>query len=1050
MKKIRLLLATLLLVAGNVLSAQTQQVTGTVTDAGDGSPVIGASVRVVGTTAGAVTDVNGKYSINVAKGAVLEFAFIGMESVKVTVGASTVINVQLKMSATQLEDVLVVAYGTAKKSTYTGSAASVKKDQIEKIQTTNITKAIQGNVAGVQVTGGTGQPGSTASIRIRGIGSINASSAPLYVVDGAAYNGDINAIPTDDIESVSVLKDAAAGALYGSRGANGIILITTKKGTIGKTNVTAKVNLGVSQRAIPEYDRVNPEQYYELMFEGYLKALVAGNPTQTEAALAATAAGATTSGIVAKLGGYNPFNVSNGLVIDPITKKLNPNASLLYWDNWTDALSQAGLRQDYNVSISGGSGNTNFYTSFGYINEEGYAKWTNYDRFAGRVSVTSKVNDWIKVDASLNGSSSNTRGGLMEGTYTTNPFYYARVMGPIYPIYQRDGVGNIVLSSDGSPMYDMGGGSSIFAWAGHTRPYAPNSNLIVTLPLDLRDNSRNQLSARFSADFNIMKDLVFKAALSSDITNTYYTTYQNYKFGDAEGVDGRSTKEYYKSSSYTFFQTLNYNKTFGEHNIAILLGHENNQIDANDLWATRTGFIVPSNELVNGSVAEGSSSTVDKYTSEGYFSQLNYSYANRYFISGSYRYDGTSRFSPDARWGGFWSVGASWRIKQESFMTNVNFIDDLKLKASYGEQGNDDVGTYYAYQGLFDVNDRNNNTLNGAWYSQLATPSLSWEKNANINVGIEFSMFNRLRGQVEFFNRESSNLLFAVPLAPSQGIDSRWENIGSMYNRGFEVDLALDVVKTKNFNWTLSLNATTYKNEITKMPLDPAGNPKEIISGTKKLKVGKSIYDFWLRSNAGVNPVNGDLLFWKDVTIDGEIVKQTTNDPNAGTYYYAGSSIPDLYGGITNSFKVYGFDLSVLMTYQLGGLTYDSNYASLMHPGTFGTNWSTDILDRWTPTNTDTNVPRLQNGYVAPTSGSDRWLISSTYLALKNVTLGYTLPSNMAKKLGIGGLRVFATGDNLKLFAARKGLDPQQYFGGTTDNTYIPARIISVGLNLTF
>lgn len=1050
MKKIRLLLATLLLVAGNVLSAQTLQVTGTVTDAADGVPVAGASVRVLGTTTGVVTDANGKYAISAARGAVLEIAFIGMETVQVTVGANAVINVQMKQSATQLEDVLVVAYGTAKKSSYTGSAAVVKKEQIEKIQATNLTKSLEGNVAGIQVTGGTGQPGSSTSIRIRGIGSINASSSPLYVVDGAAYDGDINAIPVDDIESVSVLKDAAAGALFGARGANGIIMITTKKGTQGKAKVNAKVNIGVSTRAIPEYDRVNPTQYYELMYEGYLKALKVGNPTQTEAALAAIASGSTSNGIVAKLGGYNPYNVGNGSVIDPATYKLNSSAKLLYWDDWTDALSQAGLRQDYSVSVSGGNDNTTYYTSFGYIDEEGYAKWTNFDRFSGRVNVSSKINNWLKTEASLSGITSNTRGGMMEGTYTTNPFYYARIMGPIYPIYQRASDGSVVLSSDGSPMYDMGGGSSIFAWAGHTRPYAPNSNLVVTLPLDYRGNSRNQLSGRFSAEFSFLKDFTFKTSVASDITNTYYTTYQNNKFGDAESVKGRSTKEYYKIFSYTFLQQLNYNKIVGDHNFAVLLGHENYKLEANDLYATRTGYIVPSNELVNGGVAEGSSSTVDNYTMESILSQVTYSYLNRYFVSASYRYDGSSRFSSDSRWGGFWSIGGSWRAKQESFLADVNWLDDLKVKVSYGQQGNDNVGTYYAYQGLFDVNDRNNNNLNGAWYSQLANNELSWEKNANLNAGIDFAIFGKVRGSVEYFNRESSNLLFAVPLPQSTGINSKWENIGSMYNRGFEAQVAVDIFKNKTFTWTLDVNATTFKNEITKMPLKPDGTPKEIISGSKKLAVGRSIYDYWLRSYAGVDPANGDALYWKDVTVNGEVTRQTTNDQNAATYYYRGTSIPDVYGGITNTFKAFGFDLSVLLSYQLGGKTYDTNYAALMHPGTFGSNWSTDILNRWTASNTTTSVPRLQNGYVAPTAASDRWLVSSSFLSLKNVTFGYTLPSDIAKKIGIGGMRVYATGDNLKLFAKRKGLDPQQTFGGTTDNTYVPARIVSLGLNITF
>ena len=1050
MKKIRLLLATLLLLAGNVLMAQTLRVTGIVTDATDGAPVIGAAVKVLGTTTGVVTDFNGTYTISVASGATLEFSYIGMVTQTVKIGNQTVVNVTLQQDALQLEDVMVVAYATVKKSSYTGSAAVVKKEQIERIQSTNVTKSLAGAVPGVQVVGASGQPGSSASIRIRGIGSINASSNPLYVVDGAAFDGDINSIPTDDIESISVLKDAAAAALYGSRGANGVIMVTTKRGKVGKAIVTAKVNIGTTSRAIKEYERVSVKDYYELMWEGWKNArVIAGG--MTPAAAATLASGGTTNGIVAKLGGYNSYNVANDQLVGT-DGKLNPAAVLMYQDDWNDALAQSGLRQDYNVSVSGGVEGTTFYSSFGYINEEGYVKWSGFDRFTGRVGMTSKINKWFKLDASISGNTSSSTGFLAEGTYTTNPFYFGRLMGPIYPIYQRAADGSVLLMSDGSPAYDMGGGTSVYKWAGHTRPYAPNSNLMLTLPLDERSNTRNNLSARVSADFTIMKDLTLKVSGSTDLSNRYFTTYQNNKYGDAQGVSGRSTKEYYKNRSYTFFQTLTYNKAFGDHNVNVLLGHENYQFDSNDLWATRTNYKIDSNELVAGSVAEGSSSTADILTQEGYFANLSYAFANKYFASASYRMDGSSRFATDVRWGGFWSLGASWRMKQEAFLASVNWVDDLKLKASYGQQGNSDIGTFYGYQSLFSIDDRNNGLLNGAIYSQLANPDLKWEKNANFNVGVEFSFFERIRGQVEYFSRQSSNLLFQVPLPQSSGISTKWGNIGTMKNGGIEFQIAGDIVKTKDFKWTLDINGTSYKNEITKMPLGPDGKFQEIISGTKKLAVGHSIYDFWLRGYAGVDPVDGAALYYKDVLdTDGNVTdKITTKDQNAASYYYNGSAIPKIYGGFNNTFSYKGIDLSIFFNYQIGGKMYDSNYAALMHPGAFGSHMSVDMLNRWTPTNTTTNVPRLQNAYTAATAASDRWLTDASFLSLRNVTLGYTLPSNLLKKLTLKSIRIYATGDNLALFSARKGMDPQQTFGGTADNTYVPSRIVSLGLNITF
>ena len=1050
MKKIRLLLATVLLLAGNVLIAQTLRVTGIVTDATDGAPVIGAAVKVLGTTTGVVTDFSGTYTVNVASGSTLEFSYIGMVTQTVRIAKQTVVNVILQQDALQLEDVMVVAYQTVKKSSFTGSAAVVKKEQIERIQATNLSKSLAGAVPGVQVVGGSGQPGSSASIRIRGIGSINASSSPLYVVDGAAFDGDINSIPTDDIESISVLKDAAAAALYGSRGANGVIMVSTKRGKVGKTMVTAKVNIGTSSRAIKEYDRVSVKDYYELMWEGWKNArVIAGG--MTPAAAAALASGGTSNGIVAKLGGYNSYNVTNDQLIGT-DGKLNPAAKLLYQDDWNEALARTGLRQDYNISVSGGVEGTTYYSSFGYIKEDGYVNWSGFDRFTGRLGMTSKINKWFKMDASISGNTSNSSGFLAEGNYTTNPFYFGRMMGPIYPIYQRGADGAIVLMSDGSPAYDMGGGTSVYKWAGHTRPYAPNSNLILTLPLDNRSNVRNNISARVSADFTIMKDLIFKVSGSTDLSNRYFTTYQNNKYGDAQGVSGRSTKEYFKSRSYTFFQTLTYNKVFGDHNINLLLGHENYQRDDNDLWATRTNFKIDSNELIAGSIAEGSSSYSDALSQEGYFANLNYSFLNKYFASASYRMDGSSRFAPDVRWGGFWSVGASWRAKQESFLASVNWVDDLKLKASYGQQGNSDIGTFYGYQSLFSIDDRNNGLLNGAFYSQLANPTLKWEKNANFNAGVEFSFFDRIRGQVEYFSRQSSNLLFQVPLPQSSGISTKWGNIGTMKNGGIEFQIVGDIVKTKDFKWTLDINGTSYKNEITKMPLGPDGKFQEIISGTKKLSVGHSIYDFWLRGYAGVDAADGSALYYKDVLdVNGKVTdKITTKDQNAASYYYNGSAIPKIYGGFNSTFSYKGIDLSIFFNYQIGGLMYDSNYAALMHPGAFGSHMSVDMLNRWTATNTVTNVPRLQNAYTAATAASDRWLTDASFLSLRNITLGYSIPTNLLKKLTLKSVRIYATGDNLALLSARRGMDPQQTFGGTADNTYVPSRIVSLGLNITF
>ena len=412
------------------------------------------------------------------------------------------------------------------------------------------------------------------------------------------------------------------------------------------------------------------------------------------------------------------------------------------------------------------------------------------------------------------------------------------------------------------------------------------------------------------------------------------------------------------------------------------------------------------------SVAEGSSSAADEYALEGYLFQGNYDFADRYYLSGSFRYDGSSRFYKDSRWGSFWSLGGSWRVSEEAFMKGITWIDNLKLKASYGEQGNDNIGNYYGWQSLYSIDDRNNGNYNGAVHSQLENKDLQWEKNANLNVGLEFGLFGRIRGGVDYFVRESSNLLFSVPLPESTGLSSKWANIGTMNNKGVEAQVSVDVLKFNGFLWNLDVNATHFTNEITKMPVGPDGKPQEIISGTKKLSEGHSIYDFWLREWAGVNPDNGDAQYYMDEKdAEGNVTgRTTTNNQNAASYYYLGSSIPDVYGGITNSFSFKGIELSALVTYQIGGKMYDSNWASLMHTGAFGSHWSSDIKDRWQKAGDVTNVPRLQNNYTAATAASSRYLTDASFVSLRNVTLGYSLPSSLINRFDIKALKVFATG----------------------------------------
>lgn len=1071
MKKIQLFFVMLLLSCLTV-AAQSLTVTGKVTYADDGSPVVGATIYVKSDhSVATMSDMNGEYKITIPAGAekVLEFSFMGLKTTEVAVQNSSTVDVALESDSQQIDDVIVTAYGTSKRSTFTGSAAVVKSSQLTAFPTASFTKALQGTVAGVQVTGGLGQPGSDATITIRGIGSVNASNRPLYVVDGAVYDGSLSALNTDDIENISILKDASAAALYGARGANGVVMVTTKKGKVGKPVLTARLSLSASERAIPNYNRVSADQYMNGMYTGYLNSLSLKDKTLSELTLDQIAGlvnvptakniALARQGLITRLGGYNPYNVANGEIIGE-NGKLNSAAVLQYQDDWESALSRTGFIQDYSVNVSGGSENTQYMFSLGYLNEQGYVKHSDFERFNVRANVSTQITKWFKATANISASTFQQSGPLAEGAYTSNPFYYSTMMGPIYPIYQRDDQFNIKLNSKGEQIYDMGiSKGSIYSWDGHTRPYATNSNLVLTSPMDNRSFRTNQISARVGGEIRFLKDFTFNISGSTDINNRYRTDYQNNQFGDAAAQGGRSGRDYDLIHSMTFNQILNYNKTINhKHNISALVGHENYMYKANKFSATRTGFILNSDEMIAGSTAEGSTSYSNYYTMESYFAKAEYTFDNRLVASATVRTDGSSRFAPESRWGTFYSVGASWRISAEKWMQGASgWLNDLRLRASYGEQGNDDIGTYYGYQNLYGLNNKynenfNNGTLNGAWMTQLGNPNLQWEKNTNINAGLDFRLFDRFYGSVEYFVRKSDNLLFEVPRPQSTGIKSVLENIGSMQNNGFEITLGVDIIKTQNVFWSANVNFTTYKNEITKLP--EISRKNGIIKGSKKLLEGYSIYEFYLRDYAGVDPKSGSALYYEAVKdADGKPTNERgglTHDINKAGYFLVGDALPTGYGGFNTSLTVYGFDLGVALTYQIGGLMYDTNYAALMHPGSFGTHWSTDILNAWQKEGDITDVPRLQNSYSEADAGSNRWLTDASYLSLRNVTLGYTLPKQAVSKIGLSNLRFYISGENLALLSGRKGMDPQQSLAGKADQTYVPRRTYSFGINVTF
>lgn len=1024
--------------------AQSKTVTGKVTDQKTSQGLPGVAVIVKGTSTGTTTNTDGTYSINVpANNSKLVFRFIGYQTAEREVGNAQSLNISLSIDDKQLEEVVVIAYGTADKGSFTGSAAQIKTEKIANRPVTNVVNAIAGQAAGVQTNTSSGQPGAEPDIRIRGIGSYSSSNDPLYVVDGVPYSGSISNISTDDIDNISILKDASSSALYGARAANGVIMITTKKGKAGRSQINVKVSQGFSERGIPEYERVNAYEYYPLVWEARRNAISGGKDD--------AAANQKATNEVKGLLGYNPFNVPDNEIVGT-DGKINPNARLLYEDDldWFDPITRNGSRSDYALNYSGGSEKSDYYVSLGYLNEKGFVIKSDYERITGRVNINSQTTDWLKTGLNISGTMTESEQANASGSSSyVNPFFFARGIGPIYPVYAHDPTtGAYLLDDKGNRIFDYGNLSSLGL---PSRGSDASVGRHVVAETMLNDNlfRRNALSARTYGEIKFLKDFKFTTNLSVDVSNYRASEYDNNQVGDGAPA-GRASRTNTTTTSYNVNQLLNYAKTFDKHYVEVLLGHENYNWEYNYLYGMRQEVIAEGNtELGNFTTTNSLNSYTSEYRTEGYFSRLNYTFDDKYTFSSSYRRDGSSRFFEDVRWGDFWSVGASWRADREEFLSLPDWVNMLKVRASYGEVGNDAIGSYFGYQALYDLG-YNNAYEPGFLQASLASNELQWESNNTFDVGIDFNIFGRFNGSVEYFNRISENLLFEVPLPISSGVLTRYENVGTLYNRGVELHAVADVVKGSDFNWTLDLNWTKYKNQFTKLP----ETSPEIINGTKKVKAGQSIYDYWLRDWYGVDPATGNGVYRAETfdesnsyVLNGDTV---TTSANNAKYHYAGTAIPDFSGGITNTFSYKNLSLSVLLTYQVGGKVYDAAYAGLMDAGTEGGALHKDILNRWQKPGDVTDVPRMD--LVASTqynAASDRWLIDASYLNIRSVNMSYNLPDNLSSKLFVQRLSVFASGENLALFSKRKGMNVNQSYTGVTSNVYAPARVYTLGLNVT-
>ena len=1069
------MVALLFASVGIALAQNTITVTGKVVAESDGQPVAGAYVLVNGTTIGTITDAEGKFGIKSVPADAKEIivTFLGFSTASAPVQAEP-LHIVMKEDTHFLDETIVVAYGTATKSSFTGSAAMVKAETIENRVTTNVTNALSGTTPGVQVIGASGDPAAGgASIRIRGFGSMSASNAPLMIVDGMPYDGSISDINPSDVESMSVLKDAAASAIYGARGANGVVLITTKRATSSDAQVKFDAKWGSNSRLIPQYDVIDdPALYYETHYrQMYNSQIYAGKtPAEAYAFADANLFDEKNGGL-----GYKVFSVPEGQKFIGTNFKLNPNATPGYSDgtytyladDWYNETFHNSFRQEYNLSISGRKDKFSYYASAGYLDDGGIVSNSAYKRFTSRINAEYQAKKWLKVTTNVSYSHSDANSASYDGDYGSsgNVFYITNNIAPIYPLYVRDAQGNIMYEN-GYKVYD----------ANQTNFKRPGivGNAVRDNEINKNTTYADVLNGKIGLVLSPIKGLDLTANVGLMNDNTRYN-YLYSTFASGSGVDGQAAVGHSRIFALNTQYLASYNTDFGgsKHNLDLLAGYELYSLKLQSLSGSNNHLFDPTiGELGN---ADGTSQksvtsyTVD-YMTQGFLARAQYDYDGKYFVSGSYRRDASSRFHKNHRWGNFGSVGAAWLISQEGFMSDADWVNMLKLKASWGVQGNDSLypsaGAAIKYFPYSDNYTHSYNEETGEYSLTLnykGNEELTWESSHAFNVGVDFELFKGyLNGTVEYFSRTTTDLLYSkdVPLSSGNPTGMYPVNVGSILNNGVEVTLGGNIFNTKNVQWDWNFNISHYTNKI--LSLDESVSEEGIKGSYYIYKVGGSLYESYIRKFAGVDPKTGKATWYQKVKDeDGNWTGETTttDEFSKADQFENGSILPKVYGGFGTTLRVYGFDLSVQLAYQLGGKFYDGTYQALMHTskGT-GTAWHKDALKAWTPENPNTNVPRLDGDTSVGQTAVDCYFISSDYLSVNNVTLGYTFPKKWMDKIKVAGLRVYVAGDNLAVVSARQGVDPRFSVGlgsmtsnsGLNSGGYAAMRTITGGLTLTF
>lgn len=1029
------LLITMLLFVGVFVNGQNRTISGKVTNE-SGIPLANVSILVKGQNIGTTSNQDGSYSLSVpANAKTLVFSSIGLNAEEVHILNHSIINVTLKQKDNSLEEIVMVAYGSQKKSAFTGSASTVKAEVLENRPVSSFEKALQGQATGITVQSASGQPGAASTVRIRGVGSFSASNTPLYVLDGVAITtGDftqaaqtadvLSTLDPRDIESITVLKDATAAGLYGSRAGNGVVVITTKKGKAGKSSINFSANNGFSSIAVDRHPLMNGKQYFKYWWDYYYNDRITAGDNPTLAAEKANSL--TISNLLA-----NPFNNPQPFGANG---ELNSGVLQLYDTDWRDAVLNQGHTQDYSISVSGGTDKTKFYLSGGLFDQKGIVLASDFKRYSTKFNLENNATSFLKVgvNTTLSYTDQNTPAGAGGAA---NPIRFSELVSNVYPLYQLD--------AQGAPVVDPSGG------------FFYNYNTIVVKdynPVGLsKKNIYNAKTIRGIVspflELSFLKDFKLRTIGTADLIDILETQYYNPVNGDGAGVKGRTYKFRPRDLTLTITNTLSYAHKFGRHNLDVLGGQEAVKFRYENIYANGTTFpfdgIV---ELASAATPVTTYSSITEKRIYSLFSRLNYDFDSRYYLTGSLRRDGSSIFGEDSRFGTFWTVGGGWRLGNEKFLSNASWIDELKLKGSYGISGNDNIGRY-ARLGLYSTGN-NYNGQPGITYSQLENRNLHWEQNDVLDIGLEGSFLNRFRIELTYFSRWSKDILFAQPLSYLTGFSTITTNLATMKNTGVEAMVEATIVSNKTFNWVASANITTTNNVIQKMNVD------SLLSGNQRWKVGKDRYQWYIREWAGVDPATGKPTWYMDEVVGGTPTGKriTTNDWNSATRYENGSALPKYYGGINNSFSYKGFDLSVLTFYSIGGKIYDADLAQQMHGGANpGSQLTTQAFESWKKPGDVTNVPRfVSKNTDLGNNTSTRFLFDGSYMRLKSITLGYSFSRDLLSKIHVANARLYVSGENLATWAKHKGMDPEVSISGNADNEIPIVKTISLGLKIGF